>query len=111
MRNYSFKGIIPKNDRGGKMRKRYVILGLLLLGSLTLMVKRQNRGITPIKNANENISTEAAELAGSFKCQGKVRCPEMTSCSEAKFYLSTCPNVEIDGDGDGIPCEDQLCGN
>ncbi|MCX8759367.1 excalibur calcium-binding domain-containing protein, partial [Vibrio parahaemolyticus] len=27
------------------------------------------------------------------------------------FYLSNCPNVKIDGDNDGIPCESQFCGN
>jgi hypothetical protein len=35
----------------------------------------------------------------------------MTSCDEAIFYLTNCPGVEIDGDGDGIPCERQWCGD
>ncbi|WP_194944079.1 excalibur calcium-binding domain-containing protein, partial [Vibrio parahaemolyticus] len=30
-------------------------------------------------------------------------CSEMVSCNEAKFYLSNCPNVKIDGDNDGDP--------
>ncbi|HHG3402848.1 TPA: cold shock domain-containing protein [Vibrio parahaemolyticus] len=46
-----------------------------------------------------------------FSCQGKTYCSEMVSCNEAKFYLSNCPNVKIDGDNDGIPCESQFCGN
>jgi cold shock CspA family protein len=46
-----------------------------------------------------------------FQCQGKRYCSEMTSCEEATFYLKNCPGVEIDGDGDGIPCESQLCGH
>jgi len=25
------------------------------------------------------------------------------------FYLRNCPGVEIDGDGDGIPCERPHC--
>jgi hypothetical protein len=45
----------------------------------------------------------------SFKCDGRIHCSQMTSCSEAKFFLSHCPGVKIDGDGDGIPCENQLC--
>ncbi|GAD80626.1 cold shock domain-containing protein [Vibrio ezurae] len=44
-----------------------------------------------------------------FSCQGKTHCSQMTSCNEAKFYLAHCPNVKIDGDNDGIPCESQLC--
>ena len=45
-----------------------------------------------------------------FRCQGKRFCSEMTSCAEATFYLKNCPGVQIDGDGDGIPCESQWCG-
>ena len=45
----------------------------------------------------------------SFKCDGRVHCSQMTSCSEAKYFLSRCPGVKMDGDGDGIPCEDQWC--
>jgi hypothetical protein len=45
-----------------------------------------------------------------FSCQGKTHCSEMTSCEEARFYLSSCPDVNIDGDNDGVPCENQLCG-
>ncbi|EKO4004371.1 cold shock domain-containing protein [Vibrio fluvialis] len=44
-----------------------------------------------------------------FSCKGKVYCSQMTSCDEAKFYLAKCPNVKIDGDRDGIPCESQHC--
>ena len=32
----------------------------------------------------------------------------MTSCEEAKFYLTKCGLSRLDGDNDGIPCE-QLC--
>jgi hypothetical protein len=34
----------------------------------------------------------------------------MTSCAEATFFLRNCPNVKMDGDGDGVPCESQWCG-
>ncbi len=45
----------------------------------------------------------------NYSCEGKVWCSQMTSCEEATFYLNNCPNVKIDGDGDGIPCERQWC--
>ncbi len=44
-----------------------------------------------------------------YTCKGKIRCSEMTSCDEAKFYLKNCPNVKIDGDKNGVPCEKQWC--
>ncbi len=45
-----------------------------------------------------------------FSCEGKRYCTEMSSCEEAIFYLQNCPGVAMDGDKDGIPCEDQWCG-
>jgi len=45
-----------------------------------------------------------------FQCEpNKTRCPQMSSCAEARFYVAHCPGVEMDGDRDGIPCEDQWC--
>ncbi len=44
-------------------------------------------------------------------CAGKTMCSEMTSCVEAEFYLKNCPNTVLDGDLDGIPCEEQHCGH
>ncbi len=44
-----------------------------------------------------------------LKCEGKQYCNQMTSCKEARFYLKNCPNVKIDGNNDGVPCETQWC--
>lgn len=54
--------------------------------------------------------TDAAEsLQPRFRCDGRTYCSEMTSCDEAKYFLAHCPNVKMDGDHDGIPCERQWC--
>ena len=49
-----------------------------------------------------------ATTSGGFTCAGKRRCGEMTSCEEAKFYLTSCGVGSLDGDKDGTPCE-ALC--
>jgi hypothetical protein len=49
--------------------------------------------------------------ASRFSCDGRVYCPQMTSCDEARYFLANCTGVKMDGDGDGIPCEDQWCRN
>lgn len=55
------------------------------------------------------VSTPAATTAsGGFACSGKRYCKEMTSCEEAKFYLTTCGLGSLDGNKDGVPCE-TLC--
>lgn len=43
-------------------------------------------------------------------CGSKRYCREMSSCEEARFYLSQCGLQTLDGDGDGRPCE-QVCGH
>ena len=46
-----------------------------------------------------------------FRCDGRKFCSQMTSCAEAHYFLANCPGVEMDGGGDGVPCERQWCGN
>ena len=45
----------------------------------------------------------------SFKCDGRTYCSQMTSCAEAKLFLANCPESKMDGDKNGIPCEQQWC--
>lgn len=45
-----------------------------------------------------------------FQCDGRTYCSQMSSCEEAKYFLRHCPGTQMDGDGDGIPCEQQWCG-
>lgn len=47
--------------------------------------------------------------ASNFSCDGRKHCSQMTSCAEATYFLKNCPGVKMDGDNDGVPCEDQLC--
>lgn len=51
----------------------------------------------------------AKPVALSPLCDGRQFCSQMTSCAEAKSFLANCPNVKMDGNRDGIPCEKQWC--
>lgn len=51
----------------------------------------------------------AAEMPGNYFCDGRRYCSQMTSCEEATYFLRHCPGTEMDGDGDGVPCESQWC--
>lgn len=59
------------------------------------------------------LGQEAVQLvqpaAASFRCDGRQHCSQMTSCAEATFFLKNCPSVKMDGNGDGVPCEQQWC--
>ena len=44
-----------------------------------------------------------------FQCDGRTHCSQMTSCAEATYFLKNCPGVKMDGNHDGVPCEQQWC--
>lgn len=45
----------------------------------------------------------------AFRCDGRTYCSQMTSCAEAKWFLNNCPGTRMDGNNDGIPCQEQWC--
>lgn len=49
-----------------------------------------------------------ATSSTGFSCGGKRTCGQMSSCGEARYYLSKCGLSRLDGDHDGTPCE-KLC--
>jgi len=49
------------------------------------------------------------QSADSFRCDGRTHCSQMTSCTEAKYFLKNCAGVQMDGNHDGTPCEQQWC--
>jgi endonuclease YncB( thermonuclease family) len=58
-------------------------------------------------------AARAAEVpivqAVADRCDGRTHCSQMRSCAEARYFLANCPGVKMDGDNDGIPCEQQWC--
>jgi len=85
---------------------------LLLLAAFVFynrVIKTRHSPATYVSPEQKKESAASEQTA--YSCEGKVHCSQMTSCEEAKFYLRNCPDTKIDGDGDGIPCEDRLCGH
>ena len=56
--------------------------------------------------------TKAPTTSGvpeAFSCDGRTYCSQMTSCAEAKWFINNCPGTKMDGNNDGIPCQEQWC--
>jgi Excalibur calcium-binding domain len=51
----------------------------------------------------------AAASAAAYRCDQRTYCSQMTSCDEATWFLKNCPGVKMDGNRDGVPCEQQWC--
>ncbi|MEQ7757485.1 cold shock domain-containing protein [Xanthomonas sp. WHRI 8391] len=55
------------------------------------------------------VATPASAPTAHYSCGGRTHCSQMTSCDDATYVLQHCPNTEMDGDHDGVPCEQQWC--
>jgi hypothetical protein len=42
-------------------------------------------------------------------CDGRTQCSQMSSCTEAKYFLQNCPDVQMDSNRNGVPCEKTWC--
>ena len=55
------------------------------------------------------LSPSKLAVPADFRCDGRNMCSQMTSCREATLFLQNCPGMTMDGNGDGVPCEQQWC--
>jgi cold shock CspA family protein len=90
-----------------KRRLRTSVLVVAALSAIGLgynsYVSHRDSGAMPL------VGPAVGTTSHSFTCDGRAHCSQMTSCDEAKYFLKYCPGTQMDGDGDGEPCEQQWC--
>lgn len=88
-----------------------MITALLLAGVGAFAFVQYNPARSGFRLATESAPAPLApqQPVQAFQCDGRTHCSQMTSCEEAKFFLRHCPGTQMDGDGDGVPCEAQWC--
>ena len=84
-----------------------IVAGLGWKGFQWWSAQRHGQAAAPV-TVIESRSASGAD-APVFRCDGRQYCSQMTSCAEATFFLRNCPGVKMDGNNDGIPCEQQWC--
>ncbi len=89
--------------------KSSLIFIAVIVGAFIYFAKSGGSIPLPLSTSTPKVNISPSASPQKYQCAGKTRCSEMNSCEEATFYLQNCPNVQIDGDGDGIPCEKQWC--
>lgn len=70
---------------------------------------RGNTATTTRRAEPELILKSPSPASQTFRCDGRTYCSQMTSCAEATYFLKNCPGVKMDGNNDGVPCEQQWC--
>lgn len=66
---------------------------------------RHRADANPKTPANRDAPLNTLHSEHTFICANKRLCREMTSCAEARFYLTKCDLRRLDADRDGVPCE------
>lgn len=112
---------IPRHARKSERNVRpgfsigavFGVLAIAVIGILTFSrthTSAPEAGIsTTSREPPDSAALENPNPAPRFSCDGRVSCSEMTSCEEARYFLQNCPDVKMDGDFDGNPCEMQWC--
>jgi cold shock CspA family protein len=102
----------PRRKRGllGYLVPLVIMVGIAVYGSGQYSRIRDVRPFVENPTPGRIESPDAATKTDTaFRCDGRQYCSQMTSCAEATFFLRNCPGTKMDGDRDGIPCEEQFC--
>ena len=104
-RTYAKDQVLYRLEEQAKAAKR----GLWALPEAERMPPWEWRHGGKSGSASPTLATPAPTVpittaSGGFTCGSKRYCREMTSCEEAKFYLTQCGVSSLDGNHDGVPC-------
>jgi cold shock CspA family protein len=96
-----------RNEKPGFLGRAIPLLILAGIGFYGYQHYAQRTAPQAAMSVPASVAVPAA--TESFRCDGRTHCSQMTSCAEATYFLRNCPNVKMDGNHDGIPCEQQWC--
>lgn len=102
----------PRAPAGGGSGLGRALLVLAIVAGLGWYAYGQYAQRGAVQSSSAPPPQGASEMPQStvgFRCDGRTYCSQMTSCAEAKFFLKNCPGVQMDGNRDGVPCEQQWC--
>ena len=94
-----------------------LLVGLLLVSVIGYKAYQYASEKLTLKQENTSVKTQVLpEIkrqqpdSSPYRCDGRQHCSQMTSCEEAKWFVRNCSDTKMDGDGDGIPCENMCSG-
>jgi cold shock CspA family protein len=106
------------SSKARRDRSTSIPLGAIVAGAIVVLVigsvayvRVSHPNSTVEASVDKLVSNrEALRANPEFRCDPqKSSCSKMTSCAEAYFHKERCGVDNMDGDADGIPCEQQWC--
>lgn len=103
----------PKGESAGPVSKLITVAVVCALAwyAYSAYANRAAKydSVSPAISAPVPLLSGKLPVPADFKCDGRNKCSQMTSCREATLFLQNCPGTEMDGNGNGVPCEQQWC--
>jgi cold shock CspA family protein len=90
-----------------RLGRIFSVLAVMALGAYGY--SQYTKRVAPAENPSPADSILPSVVPSTDSCDGRTMCSQMTSCAEATYFIRNCPNTQMDGDGDGVPCESQWC--
>ena len=88
--------------------KKILIFALIAFAGWSYFQKNHKSEQTESLNDSEAFEQQPHQVNQTtehFVCDGRQHCSQMHSRAEAEYFLRNCPDTKMDGDHDGIPCE------
>jgi cold shock CspA family protein len=79
-----------------------LLIGFFGYQQLMTSTSENSNYLSPSVNADPK---SAEKIYSNYSCDGRQHCSQMTSRQEAEYFIKHCPDTKMDGDHDGIPCE------
>ncbi len=102
-----------RDGSNGRRSPLAAVAGVLLLAALGAYgytaYKEHAQRLQAAQSESTAPDQTAEAPAAAYRCDGRVHCSRMTSCAEAEYFLRNCPGTKMDGNHDGVPCEQQWC--
>lgn len=115
MRCLDFLSFTVRFEQGTHTVKKMILIALIGFGAWTYYSKQpplhSSAELDQLLQSVTNTAIDrpaparATTATTGFKCDGRQYCSQMNSRAEAVFFTRNCPNTKMDGDRDGIPCE------
>lgn len=92
----------------------FIIISAVIIGIvINYIPKAYNR--YKLRNQPVEVSTiiqkpvkQNSTTSEQYTCDGRTYCSQMRSYEEAVYFINHCPGTKMDGNHDGIPCEQQF---
>lgn len=85
--------------------KKFIFFVLILAGAWNHFSKNIRTSDIAPAMAVTALPEQQLTPVTAFSCDGRQYCSQMTSRAEAEYFVQHCPDTKMDGDHDGIPCE------